>query len=148
MTTEDDATAPTSEEIKAFFSRPARAARRNPAKDFWWMSPLCPPTTLDALDAFRRLLEELRQWVADKGHHAAKNVRSSDTAKARPYGAGMQGGVPLLMESSVPTWLTESYITDLNAKSVLSSRFFPWSYPRIPAVTRLTSSDLAERLRP
>ena len=54
MTTDDNADELT-EDQKAFFARHAHEARRDPTRDFWWMQPLCPPATLDALDAFRQL---------------------------------------------------------------------------------------------
>jgi len=82
LATEDDAREPTPEEIAAFFARHAGEARRDPAKDFWWLSPLCPPTTLDALDAFRQLHQELQQWVTDKGRRDAGNIRFWDAAEA------------------------------------------------------------------
>jgi hypothetical protein len=80
---ENEAGAPTAEEIAAFFARHAREARRDPTKDFWWMSPLCPPATMDALDAFRQLHGELGLPVADGQKNNAKPV-----AKAIPHGSG------------------------------------------------------------
>jgi hypothetical protein len=88
MATLDDheTRAPTEEEIKAFFARHAGEARRNPAKDFWWMQPLCPPETMDALDAFRQLHRELREWVTGKGRRDAGNVLFWDAAEALRQG--------------------------------------------------------------
>jgi hypothetical protein len=81
-TKEDQATKPTQEEIQAFFARHAHEARRDPTQDFWWMQPLCPPDTLDALDAFRQLHRELQQWLTDKGRRDARNVKFWDAADA------------------------------------------------------------------
>jgi hypothetical protein len=81
MATNDDAPELTAD-MKAFFARHAHEARRDPTKDFWWMQPLCPPVTLDALDAFRQLHQELRQWVAGKGRRDAGNVTFWDAAEA------------------------------------------------------------------
>src|SRR3954471_11823134 len=83
---EDEARAPTQEEIDAFFARHRGEARRDPTKDFWWLAPLCPPTDMDALDAFRQLHRELRQWVADKGRKDAKNVQFWDADEAMRQG--------------------------------------------------------------
>ncbi len=82
----DDASRPTQEQIDAFFARHAQEARRDPTKDFSWMQPLCPPDTLDALDAFRQLHRELQQWVTGKGRRDPENVRFWDAAEASRQG--------------------------------------------------------------
>jgi hypothetical protein len=102
MTADDAAGGPTQEEIDAFFARHAHEARRNPEKDFWWMQPLCPPTTLDALDAFRQLHQELRQWVADKGRRDMNNVKFWDAAEALRQGHVYGEPAPLAQIA----WLT------------------------------------------
>ena len=48
-----------------------------PDEDDLWDStpafaPLCPPASLDGLDAFKKLHEELRQWVVTRGYKAAE----------------------------------------------------------------------------
>jgi hypothetical protein len=55
--------------------------------DFWWMQPLCPPTTLDALEAFRQLHRELKAWVADNRRHDADKMEfwHADEAKRRKH---------------------------------------------------------------
>ena len=93
---------PTEEEIKAFFARHAREARLDPTKDFWWLSPLCPPAGMDALDAFRQLHRELRQWVTDKGRRDAGNMRFWDAAEALRRGH-VYGDPPPLAQIA---WLT------------------------------------------
>jgi hypothetical protein len=86
MTADSDTKKPTDEEIKAFFARHAHEAHRDPTKDFWWMQPLCPPETLDALDAFRQLHRELQAWVAGKGRRDADNVNFWDADDAKRQG--------------------------------------------------------------
>lgn len=78
---EDDAPELTEEEIKAFFARHPYSPRRDLTKDFWWLSPLCPPTGMDALDAFRQLHRELREWVTHKGRRDAGNIKYWDAAE-------------------------------------------------------------------
>ena len=73
---------PTQEEIDAFFARHRGEARRDQTKDFWWMQPLCPPETMDALDAFRQLHRELREWVTGKGRRDAVNILFWDAVEA------------------------------------------------------------------
>ena len=91
MTTGDDADAPTREAIDAFIARHAHGARRDPTGDFWWMQPLCPPGTLEALDAFRQLHRDLQQWLMAKGRRDAKDVRFWDAAEARRQGHAYGG---------------------------------------------------------
>jgi hypothetical protein len=100
MPTDDDARELT-EAQKAFFARHAHEARRDVTKDFWWMQPLCPPNTLDAVDAFRQLHRELQQWVADKGRSDASNVQFWDAAEAKRQGR-VYGTAPLAQIA----WLT------------------------------------------
>lgn len=94
MTTDDDARELT-EEQKAFFARHAHEPRRYPQRDFWWMQPLCPSATLDALDAFQQLHRELKQWVADKGRRDAHNVTFWDVAEVVRQGHVYRNLVPL-----------------------------------------------------
>lgn len=99
---DNDAAKPTEEEIAAFFARHAHEATMNPEEDFWWLSPLCPPTTLDALDAFRQLHRELKEWVADKGRPDADNVLFWDAAEALRQGHVYGDPAPLAQIA----WLT------------------------------------------
>jgi hypothetical protein len=99
---DEDAYHPTQEEIDAFFARHAGEARRKPERDFWYMSPLCPPTTLDALDAFRQLHRELREWLADKGRRDVNNVKFWDADEALRQGHVYGEPAPLAQIA----WLT------------------------------------------
>lgn len=69
---------PTQEEIDAFFKRHAGEAYRDPTKDFWYMSPLCPSSELDAFEAIKQLHKELQQWVEGKKYGRSKRYVPKD----------------------------------------------------------------------
>jgi hypothetical protein len=70
------------ESLEAFFRFHARDAHRPPADSLWSMTPLCPPKTVDALEAARQLHHDIRQWVADGGFDPqAVEFRSGPKAK-------------------------------------------------------------------
>ena len=56
---------------EAFVRFPEEETHRQSPDDFWALTPLCPPSTVDALEAARRLHRDIREWVGAGGFDPA-----------------------------------------------------------------------------
>ena len=79
---------------------PARKITRH-AADLWQTTPLCPPKTMDALDAARKLHREIQDWVVRVGLDPAE-VEWWGAQEAREKGHCHGGRYPLAQI----VWLT------------------------------------------
>jgi hypothetical protein len=76
------------EKTRAFFEFNTRNVKQPRPGSLWHTTPLCPPKTMDALEAAQQLHRDIRQWVAGTGADPQEvEFRSAEDArkKWKPY---------------------------------------------------------------